>query len=150
MIIQASAGAGAAASAFASNGQTDGGKVSKRLSLINGVAVELKAKWIMRLAKVPGLIVTLDAPVETTAYKANTKSNSQLWPYVSGNAKLWGTHWQPAPDAPTIAIVDSGLDAGKHDFAGPHLSAGEPQLGHAERRGRRGRARHVRGGNRRR
>ena len=117
VIIQASAGAGAAASAFAANGQIDGGKVSKRLSLINGVAVELKAKWIMRLAKVPGLIVTLDAPVETTAY-TSAKSNSQLWPYVSGNAKLWGTHSQPAPDAPTIAIVDSGLDAGKHDFEG--------------------------------
>jgi serine protease AprX len=116
VIIQATAGAGAAASAFAATGQTDGGTLSKRLSLINGVAVELKAKWIMRLAKVPGLIVTLDAPVETTAY--TTTANSQLWPYVSGNAKLWGTRWQPAPNAPTIAIVDSGLDATKQDFTG--------------------------------
>ena len=66
VIIQATGGTGAAASAFAANGQRDGGTVSKRLSLINGVAVDLKAKWIMRLAKVPGLVVTLDAPVEAT------------------------------------------------------------------------------------
>jgi serine protease AprX len=114
VIIQASGGTGAAASAFASNGQTDGGTVSKRLSLINGVAVELKAKWIVRLAKVPGLVITADSPVESTGIK----SNAQLWPYVSGNAKLWGSSWHPAPDAPTIAIVDSGLDAGKQDFSG--------------------------------
>ena len=115
VIIQASGGAGAAASAFAANGQRDGGTVSKRLSVINGVAVDLKAKWIMRLAKVPGLVVTVDAPVEATG---NKLTNSQLWPYASGNAKLWGSRCQPAPDAPTIAIVDSGLDAGKQDFSG--------------------------------
>ncbi len=114
VIIQATGGAGAAASAFAANGQRDGGTVSKRLALINGVAVDLKAKWIMRLAKVPGLIVTVDSPVQTTG----RPTNEQLWPYVSGNAKLWGTHRQPAPDAPTIAIVDSGLDGSRSDFAG--------------------------------
>ena len=117
VIIQAVGGTGAAASAFAANGQRDGGTVSKRLGVIDGVAVDLKAKWIMRLAKVPGLVVTLDAPVQATGsgYKL---TNSQLWPYVAGNAKLWGSNWQPAPDAPTIAIVDSGLDAGKKDFTG--------------------------------
>ena len=66
VIIQAADGAAAAASAFAANGQTDGGTVSKRLGMINGVAVDLKAKWIMRLAKVPGLIVTVDSPVAST------------------------------------------------------------------------------------
>ncbi len=127
VIIQATGGTGAAASAFAANGQRDGGTVSKRLSLINGVAVDLKAKWIMRLAKVPGLVVTLDAPVET----AGRLTNSQLWPYVSGNSKLWGSRWQPAPNAPTIAIVDSGIDAAKQDFLGRaypqvNLSSGTP------------------------
>jgi serine protease AprX len=122
VIIQATAGTNAAASAFAANGQADGGTVSKRLSLINGVAVDLKAKWIARLAKVPGLIVTVDAPVEATAYgtgyAAGKLTNSQLWPYASGNSKLWGSQWHPAPAAPTIAIVDSGLDATKTDFSG--------------------------------
>ncbi|HVN61101.1 MAG TPA: S8 family serine peptidase [Gaiellaceae bacterium] len=115
VIIQASGGANAAASAFAANGQSDGGTVSKRLAVIDGVAADLKAKWILRLAKVPGLVVTVDAPVEATG---NKLTNSQLWPYAAGDAKLWGSKYQPAPDAPTIAIVDSGLDAGKKDFDG--------------------------------
>ena len=88
---------------------------------MNGVAVQLKAKWILRLAKVPGLTVTPDSPVETTAYgngSGNGKYSNQLWPYVSGDAALWGSNWHAAPDAPTIAVVDSGLDAGKKDFGG--------------------------------
>jgi len=117
VIIQAAGGAGAAASAFAANGQRDGGTVSKRLAVINGVAVDLKAKWIMRLAKVPGLVVTVDAPVQATG-NGSKLTNAQLWPYAAGNAKLWGSKYQPAPNAPTIAIVDSGLDAGKKDFNG--------------------------------
>ncbi len=117
VIIQAAGGTSDAAAAFTSNGQADGGTVSKRLSLVNGVAVQLKAKWIMRLAKVPGLTVTPDAKVETTAFGSG-KSNNQLWPYVSGIASLWGSYFHPAPNAPTIAVVDSGLDAGKQDFGG--------------------------------
>ena len=115
VIIQASGGTNAAASAFSKSGGTDGGKVAKRLALVDGVAVQLRAKWIARLAKVPGLVITADAPVQATG---NAEFNTQLWPYVSGIARLWGSGWQPAPDAPTIAIVDSGLDAGSQDFDG--------------------------------
>ena len=66
VIIQASGGTNAAASAFAKNGGGDGGTVARRLSLVNGVAVDLKAKWIARLAKIPGLVITADAPVQAT------------------------------------------------------------------------------------
>ena len=90
LIIQASAGFGAAASAFAANGQADGGTVTKRLALVNGVAVNVKAKWIMRLARISGLDITADSKVETTGM-GNGKYNAQLWPYVSGNARLWGS-----------------------------------------------------------
>ena len=121
VIIQAAGGTTAAASAFASNGQSDGGSVAKRLNLINGVAVALKAKWVMKLAKVPGLIVTVDSPVQPTGgitggYTTGKLTNSQLWPYAAGEAKLWGSQWHPAPNAPTIAIVDSGIDATRADF----------------------------------
>jgi serine protease AprX len=115
VIIQASGGTNAATSAFARNGGADGGKVAKRLSLVDGVAVELKAKWIARLARIPGLVITADAPVQATG---NARYNNQRWPYVSGIAQLWGSDSEPAPDASTIAIVDSGLDAGNPDFDG--------------------------------
>jgi hypothetical protein len=111
VIIQGSAGTNAAVSAFAKNG----GTVARRLSLVNGVAFDLKAKWIARLAKIPGLVIPPDAPVQTTG---DVRFNNQLWPYVSGDAKLWGSSTDPAPDAPTIAVVDSGLDQGNSDFGG--------------------------------
>src|SRR5438477_98380 len=42
--------------------------------------------------------------------------STQLWPYKSGAAKLWGTTYRPAPATGTIAIVDSGLDPDRADF----------------------------------
>jgi len=77
VIIQAAGGTNAAVSAFSRNGGADGGTVSKRLALVSGVAVELKAKWIARLAKIPGLVITPDAPVQSTG---DVRFNTQLWP----------------------------------------------------------------------
>jgi serine protease AprX len=83
----------------------------KELSLINAVAVEMKAKHVLRLAEHLGLTVTMDAPVKATSY-----SSGQLWPYTHGVSKLWGTALSPAPKAPTIAIVDSGIEKGLVSF----------------------------------
>ena len=52
-------------------------------------------------------------------------SNDQRWPYVSGAAKFWrgrqlGLRF--GAEAPTIAIVDSGVDAGRADFGGRVLT----------------------------
>ena len=110
VIIQASGGTSAASSAFAANGLGDGGTVSKRLSVINGVAVDLKAKWMMRLATVPAWS-SRSTRLSRQRVSSGKLTNAQLSPYVSGNPKLWGSRWQPAPNAPTIAMVDSGLDA---------------------------------------
>jgi hypothetical protein len=44
-------------------------------------------------------------------------STRQLWPYATGVAALW-TPAEPSTPAPTIAIVDSGIDAGRADFDG--------------------------------
>ena len=124
VIIQAAAGASAAAAAFRANGQGDGGSVAKRLSLVNGVAVQLKAKWIVRLAKVPGLTVTPDAPVEATGSGYGPGNGlfrieqPALAVRVGEREALGLAVPAGARDAPTIAIVDSGLDAGKQDFGG--------------------------------
>jgi serine protease AprX len=42
-------------------------------------------------------------------------SSNQMWPYESGNAKLWDL---PAASLPTIAIVDSGIQRDRADFGG--------------------------------
>jgi serine protease AprX len=91
------------------------GSAKKRLGLINGVAVEVPAKVVDMLAKVPGLTITPDSPVKVSA---NTPAHysDQMWPYESGNAALWGT--SSASSNLTIAVVDSGVEPGRSDFGG--------------------------------
>jgi serine protease AprX len=84
------------------------GKLEKRLGLIDGVAVELRAREIEKLEKMSGLTITENAPVRPQGY-----TSSQLWPHESGVTKLWS-----GPKAPAIAIVDSGIDANRADFLG--------------------------------
>ena len=40
-----------------------------------------------------------------------------MWPYESGAAKLWAASTSTTPQGPTIAIVDSGIDANRADFS---------------------------------
>jgi serine protease AprX len=88
-----------------------GGKLRRRLGQIGAVAVDLPAGRLEKLAKLPYLTITPDAPV-----KLSGSYSKQLWPYESGAARLWGTSSNPAPKAPTIAIVDSGIDPKRADF----------------------------------
>ena len=84
------------------------GKLKHKLGLIDAVAMELSAKEIKKLAKIPGLTVTVDEPT----LPHGKYSSTQLWPHESGVNKLWD-----GPQAPTIAIVDSGVDASRLDFS---------------------------------
>ena len=94
----------------AENALNGAGSLKKRLKLIGAVSVEVPAAKVNELAKVDGLTITPDSPVKVSGSHYST----QLWPYESGNAALWsGT-----ASAPTIAIVDSGIDASRADFAG--------------------------------
>jgi serine protease AprX len=108
VIIQSSLGASDAESRI----KGLGGNLRRRLSLVGAVAVDLPAGRIEELSKKPGLTITPDAPVKLS----DVEYSKQLWPYESGNARLWGTPLNPAPAAPTIAIVDSGIDAKRADF----------------------------------
>jgi serine protease AprX len=88
-------------------------KVRRQYSSINGVAARLTGSQVLTLAR-NGHVdsITYDAPVLLAA----TLSNKQRWPYVSGVQKFWATGTS-AP-TPTIAIVDSGIDASRADFGG--------------------------------
>jgi serine protease AprX len=108
VIIQASSVAGAER-AFGGVGS-----LKKRLGLVNGVAVQVPAARLDALARIPGISVTPDSTVHLDAFNYST----QLWPYADWVAPLWGTPWTPAPQAPTIAIVDSGVQADRADLAG--------------------------------
>ena len=85
-----------------------GSTLRKRLDVIGAIAVDIPAGKLARSAKQPGLIVTPDASVH---YQRHDQHSTQMWPYETGLAKLWGTPLAPAPQAPTIAVVDSGIQA---------------------------------------
>ncbi|TMK56547.1 MAG: hypothetical protein E6G60_18075, partial [Actinobacteria bacterium] len=111
VIIQSSSGA-ADASAKVSG---IGAQLRRRLSLIGAVAADMPAGRLAALAKQPGLTITADAPVKLSG---SLSSSTQLWPYASGVSGLWGSTFSPAPQAPTIAVVDSGIQANRADFDG--------------------------------
>jgi len=98
-----------------SNGLTQtlhgfGGGIRRQLGLIGAAALNVTPAQLRWLEKKPGLTITADAPIKLSG---SVPSNKQIWPYESGNARLWG---MLGPTAPTIAIVDSGIDANRADF----------------------------------
>jgi serine protease AprX len=87
-------------------------KQMKDLRSIDGVAVELSGAQVLALAADKHVTaVTLDARVRLSAAAAAAESKEK-WPYVTGVNKYGN-----APAA-TIAIVDSGIDATRPEFAG--------------------------------
>jgi serine protease AprX len=110
VIVQSSGGVGDAIAKV-----TGLGSVRTQLNLIGAVAIDVTAGKLATLAKQPGLTITPDAPVHSTGLNL---SSTQLWPYVSGVSSLWSNGFGSAPSAPTIAVVDSGIDASRIDFAG--------------------------------
>ena len=92
------------------------GSVDRRLGLIDGIALDLRANRLDQLAKIPGLTITPDAPAHPTG---STFSSKQLWVPNTGIDKLWNapvansTKTQSDLAVPAIAVVDSGVDTSK-------------------------------------
>jgi serine protease AprX len=92
------------------------GKLKKKFRSLNGVAAEVTGKQLLKLAKHTDLLaITLDAPVKSTGYQ-----DAEMWRESTQVNYLWneldlntGEAIGPAPQAPAIAIVDSGVDATK-------------------------------------
>jgi serine protease AprX len=96
---------------------------------VDGVSAELSAKQIERLARHPAVAtLTLDIPLRAQKY-----SNDQAWPNSAQVPKLWGRR---DVKLPAIAVIDSGVEAGRADFggrvieqvvlaSGPHNRAGD-------------------------
>jgi serine protease AprX len=88
-------------------------RLGKRFGLINGFAGEIRGQDLEKLERISGLTVTLDAPVKkagllpilSTSTTTVKSTSNQLWTHETGVNKLWD-----GPQAPTIAIVDSGID----------------------------------------
>jgi serine protease AprX len=86
------------------------GDLDDRFDFINGVSLEIAGRRLLRLQHVPGLSITEDVPVKLS------NIDGYLWPAASGITPLLGSVLKPAPNAPAIAIVDSGIQKNRPDF----------------------------------
>jgi len=85
---------------------------------IDGLHASLSGLQITFLAKLPyvAAIVPNDA-VEMSSLDPTALSNTQLWPWVIGAPADWSAEATQL-QTPTIAVVDSGIDASRADFGG--------------------------------
>jgi len=122
VIVQSDEGASAAQRALDQLGGT-----SRRLGIVDAVAGVVKAQDLTRLANQPGLVITPDNPVVLdTRRQTGPYGSDQVWTRAVGVDQLWpgecrqknhcGTGPHVDGPAPTIAFVDSGIEAGRSDF----------------------------------
>ncbi len=103
-----------------------------RLQIVDGAAAEVRAGDLTELAETPGLAIVPDEPVALDGLGGGKHvgnapyASTELWPSAVGVDKLWPTlHGRKPGDglgAPTIAFVDSGIEAGRTDFGGRVLA----------------------------
>jgi serine protease AprX len=88
-------------------------KAARTFSSIDGVAVQLTGTQILALAADKHVTaITADARVRLSA------AATPKWPFVTGVNRYWASASSQAAPAATIAIVDSGIDASRPEFAG--------------------------------
>ena len=89
----------------------NGGQMKKAFRSINGAAAAVTGKQLLKLANDSHItVITRDDSVRLTGVD---------WRDVTNVNQLWGDWSSPAPQAPAIAIVDSGIDSSKaSDFGG--------------------------------
>jgi serine protease AprX len=90
-------------------------KTARTFSSIDGVAVDLTGAQVLAVAGDKHVTaITADSRVRLSA----AATSNEKWPFVTGVQKYWASGASPAAPAATIAIVDSGIDATRPEFAG--------------------------------
>jgi serine protease AprX len=90
-------------------------KTVRTFSSIDGIAVDLTGAQILAVASDKHVTaITADSRVRLSA----AAPTNEKWPFVTGVQKYWASGSSPAAPAATIAIVDSGIDATRPEFAG--------------------------------
>src|ERR671932_1882006 len=98
--------------------QNGGGSVKKRFLTIAGVSATLSGADLVKLAKYPHVTaITPDAKVKASAYEDSTMWQDSTDMSILQNSfdPATGEVTGPAPKAPAIAIVDSGVES-RADF----------------------------------
>ena len=94
--------------------------VERQFRSIDGVRATLTGKQVQQLAHVNGVTAILpNEPVKLSSV-ALPMSNTQKWAWVTHAPVDW-TQNSLSLSTPTVAVVDSGIDATRADFAGRML-----------------------------
>jgi serine protease AprX len=90
-------------------------KSARTFTSIDGVAVDLTGAQVLKLAADQHVkAITVNAKMRLAA----ASTSNDKWPFVTGVFKYWASGTTPAAPAATIAVVDSGIDATRPEFAG--------------------------------
>lgn len=107
---------GVKSNGVASEVASENGKAKKIFASITGVSADITGKDLLKLARHPHILaITPDAALQSSDYQDST-----MWPDTADVSPLWnnvdfntGAILGPAPQAPTIAVIDSGIDTSK-------------------------------------
>ena len=115
-----------AAAVRAAVDEQPGSRVGQRYRVIDDMSATMSGAAIAALAKNPAIeAITLDAPVAATAIASTARplptgpSTVQLWPDAAQVSSFYGS----LSTQPTIAIVDSGVDASRAGDFGARVVA---------------------------
>jgi serine protease AprX len=114
-----------------------GGKNLVPFSVIRGMTVNLTGSQLLALGADP--VVRSITP--NGRVKGQSITSGQIWPQAVGVTPLLGSQSSPAPSAPAIAFVDSGIDTSRYtdfgrriqgvvDFTGSQGPYGRDDNGH--------------------
>jgi serine protease AprX len=96
-------------------------KLRRKFKLIDGIAVTLTGKQILKLAGMRLIgSITPDVPLVSTGYE-----NAEMWRQTANVTPVAGSPLPgvPAPQAPAIVVVDSGIDPSRIGDFGMRLIA---------------------------
>jgi serine protease AprX len=96
-------------------------KLKKQFYSIAGVAGSLSGADLLKLANNNHVLSIV--PDSVLASTSTAYVDQEEWRTETGIASLWGTALAPAPQAPAIAIIDSGVDASKAGDFGTRVVA---------------------------
>jgi serine protease AprX len=129
VIVQSSDGTGSAVDALHEFSHS-----TRKLTIVGAAAGDVTASDLPSLAEEHNLVITPDQKMVFDAkpepsirtrhgnpHAGGPFSNGEVWPAAVGVDQLWSK--LPTPATPTIAFVDSGIDATRSDFGNRILAS---------------------------
>jgi serine protease AprX len=107
--------------------RNEGGNPKRVFRSLVGASVELSGKELLKLARHPHIgAITRDETLSLVGngdWDVQIPKDGEMWRDSINARSLWGSLLSPAPQAPAIAIVDTGIDSTKVGDFGTRIVA---------------------------